>query len=121
MIETRGLLGSLEAVDTMLKSGDVSLVKKEIISPAMVTIIIEGDVGAVKSAIEAGIEATSKICELISYQVIPHPDDQLRSMLVDVKRKEINKSKSKNKKVDKNVATKTDDKNKDGKKLDEKK
>lgn len=81
MIETRGLIGSIEAADAMLKAADVHLLKQEKIDAALVTVLVEGDVGAVQAAVEAGREAASRVGELISSHVIPHPDSEVGGML----------------------------------------
>jgi len=73
MIETYGLTASFEAADAMLKSADVSLVGQEKIGAGLVTIFVEGDVGAVKAATEAGSEAASRIGQVVSVHVIPRP------------------------------------------------
>ncbi|WP_173915406.1 BMC domain-containing protein [Halobacillus sp. Marseille-Q1614] len=81
MIETRGLVGSIEAADAMVKASNVSLVKQEKIDAALVTILVEGDVSAVQAAVDAGKEAAQRVGELVSFHVIPHPDDDTRGML----------------------------------------
>ncbi|MGG1658024.1 BMC domain-containing protein [Brevibacillus sp. NRS-1366] len=81
MIETRGLIGSVEAADAMLKAADVRLVKQEMADAALVTVYVEGDVGAVQAAVEAGREAAARVGELIASHVIPHPDEGIKSLL----------------------------------------
>ncbi|SDX94451.1 BMC domain-containing protein [Salimicrobium album] len=81
MIETRGLVGSIEAADAMVKSANVTLVKQEKIDAALVTVLVEGDVSAVQAAVEAGKEAASRVGELIGHHVIPHPDDETKTIL----------------------------------------
>lgn len=81
MIETLGLIASLEAGDAMVKSADVRLVKKEIIGGGLVTVVVEGDVGAVQAAIEVGVEAASCVAELVASHVIPHPDEGIASII----------------------------------------
>ena len=73
MIETNGLTASIEAADAMLKSADVSLVGQEKIGAGLVTVFVQGDVGAVKAAVEAGQTAASRIGEVVSALVIPRP------------------------------------------------
>jgi ethanolamine utilization protein EutM len=73
ILETRGLVAGITASDAMLKAADVSLVNKEVTSPALVSIIIEGEVAAVKSAIDAGQLAANSVGELVSTLVIPRP------------------------------------------------
>jgi microcompartment protein CcmL/EutN len=81
MIETRGLTASIEAADAMLKAADVELVGTEKIGSGLVTVMVQGDVGAVKAAVEAGEEAASRIGELIAVHVIPRPHGSVASIL----------------------------------------
>lgn len=81
MIETRGLIGSIEAADAMIKSADVRLVRQEKVDGALVTVLVEGDVGAVQAAIEAGREAAKRVGELVASHVIPRPDDEVHLIL----------------------------------------
>ncbi|WP_210366965.1 BMC domain-containing protein [Bacillus sp. REN3] len=81
MIETRGLVGSVEAADAMLKAADVSLLKQEKVDAALVTVLIQGDVSAVQAAIDAGSKAATRVGELISAHVIPHPDEDVGNIL----------------------------------------
>ena len=74
MIETRGLIGSVEAADAMVKAANVTLVGKEEIGGGLVTVFVRGDVGAVKAATDAGAAAAQRVGELISVHVIPRPD-----------------------------------------------
>lgn len=80
-IETRGLTAAIEAADSMLKAAEVSLVGMEKIGSGLVTITIQGDVGAVKAATEAGSESASKLGELVSVHVIPRPHNSMSSIL----------------------------------------
>ncbi|MFP4697715.1 MAG: BMC domain-containing protein [Eubacteriales bacterium] len=80
-IETRGLTAALEAADAMLKSAEVELVGMEKIGSGLVTIIVKGDVGAVKAATEAGSNSASQLGELISVHVIPRPHNNVSSIL----------------------------------------
>ncbi len=73
MIETRGLVASIEAADTMLKAANVVLVGTEKIGSGLVTVMVRGDVGAVKSAVESGAEAAGRLGELVATHVIPRP------------------------------------------------
>ena len=73
MIETRGLVAAIEAADAMVKSANVQLVGKEQVGGGLVTVMVRGDVGAVKSATDAGAAAAEKVGELISVHVIPRP------------------------------------------------
>jgi ethanolamine utilization protein EutM len=84
MIETRGLVGSIEAADAMVKAAKVSLIGKEFIGGGYVTVMVRGDVGAVKAAVEAGAVAAKKVGELVSVHVIPRPDDQVEGILPKV-------------------------------------
>ncbi len=82
MVETRGLVGSIEAADVMLKTANVRLVGKEIVRDGLVTIQIVGEVAAVKAAVEAGATAAGRVGELISQHVIPRPVDDIEDILV---------------------------------------
>jgi ethanolamine utilization protein EutM len=81
MIETRGLIGAIEAADAMLKSANVSLVGKGLIGGGYVTVMIRGDVAAVKAATDAGAAAAQRLEELISVHVIPRPYDDVEIIL----------------------------------------
>ena len=72
-IETKGLVGNIEETDAMLKAAEVTLVGQEQIGAGLVTVFVQGDVGAVKSAVEAGQVAASRIGEVVSAHVIPRP------------------------------------------------
>ena len=76
MIETRGLVGAIEAADAMVKAANVTLVGKEYIGAGYVTVMVRGDVGSVKAAVDAGSEAAGRVGELIASHVIarPHPE-----------------------------------------------
>lgn len=80
-IETRGLTAALQAADTMLKSAEVVLVGMEKIGSGLITIVVQGDVGAVKAATEAGAASASQLGELISVNVIPRPHANVSSIL----------------------------------------
>ncbi|GGK29654.1 hypothetical protein GCM10010965_23140 [Caldalkalibacillus thermarum] len=86
MIETRGLIGSIEAADAMIKAADVSLVNQEKVDGALVAVLVEGDVGAVQAAVEAGKKAAEQVGELIACHVIAHPDVTVGTMLATDKR-----------------------------------
>ncbi len=77
LIETKGLIGAIEAADAMLKAANVKLVNKEKITAAMVTVEVTGEVAAVQAAVDAGAEAAKRVGQLIAVHVIPRPDDQL--------------------------------------------
>ena len=81
IIETQGLTAILEATDTMLKAANVTLVGKEKIGAAYVTVIVKGDVAAVKAAVEAGAKATDGLGKLIAAHVIARPHDDLTALL----------------------------------------
>jgi ethanolamine utilization protein EutM len=81
LIETRGLVGSIEAADAMVKAANVSLLGEERIGGGFVTVIIEGDVGAVKAATDAGAAAAKRVGELVSVHVIPRPHEELDKIL----------------------------------------
>lgn len=77
MIETRGHTGIVEASDAMLKAADVQLIKSVPIGGGLVTVVVEGDVGSVKAAVDAGAEAAGRVGELVSAHVIARPHDAL--------------------------------------------
>ncbi|MFT4105753.1 MAG: BMC domain-containing protein [Lacrimispora sp.] len=81
LIETRGLTASIEAADAMLKAADVELVGTEKIGSGLVTVIVTGEVGAVKAATEAGEAAASRIGELVAVHVIPRPHQDISKIL----------------------------------------
>ena len=81
MIETKGLVGSIEAADAMVKAANVKLVGKEKIGGGYVTVMVRGDVGAVKAATDAGAAAAKKVGELVSVHVIPRPHTDLEKIL----------------------------------------
>ena len=84
MIETKGLVGAVEAADAMVKAAKVSLVGKEFIGGGFVTVMVRGDVGAVKAAVEAGSVAAKKVGELVSVHVIPRPHGDVEGILPTV-------------------------------------
>ena len=81
MVETKGLVGAIEAADAMVKSANVSLVGYEKIGSGLVSIMVRGDVGAVKSAVEAGGAAASRLGEVIATHVIPRPHTDVEKLL----------------------------------------
>ena len=81
MIETKGLVGAIEAADAMVKSANVQLVGKEQVGGGLVTVMVRGDVGAVKAATDAGAAAAEKVGELISVHVIPRPHVEVDGIL----------------------------------------
>ncbi|MBP6491506.1 MAG: ethanolamine utilization microcompartment protein EutM [Clostridia bacterium] len=81
MIETKGLVGAIEAADAMVKAANVSLVGKEFVGGGLVTVMVRGDVGAVKAATDAGAAAAQRVGELISVHVIPRPHTEVEAIL----------------------------------------
>ena len=81
MIETKGLVGAIEAADAMTKSANVTLMGYEKIGSGLVTVMVRGDVGAVKAATDAGAAAAERVGELISVHVIPRPHEEVESIL----------------------------------------
>jgi ethanolamine utilization protein EutM len=82
MVETKGVIGLIEAADAMVKTAKVTLTRYERIGGGYVTVLVRGDVGAVKAAVSAGAEAAQKVGELISYHVIPAPHEMLEDILL---------------------------------------
>ena len=81
MIETKGLVGAIEAADAMVKAAKVDLFGKEKATAGLVTMYVKGEVGAVKAATDAGAAAARRVGELVSVHVIPRPHDQLDLIL----------------------------------------
>ena len=81
MVETKGLVGAIEAADAMVKAANVQLVGTEYIGAAYVTVLIRGDVGAVKAATDAGAAAARRVGELVSVHVIPRPHADVERIL----------------------------------------
>ena len=81
LVETRGLTAAIEAADAMVKSAEVTLVGTEKIGSGLVTVMVRGDVGAVKAATEAGGSAASKLGELVATHVIPRPHSDVEKIL----------------------------------------
>src|SRR5579864_6141702 len=81
LIETKGLVGAIEAADAMVKTANVVLTGKEFIGAGYVTITVRGDVGAVKAATDAGAAAARRVGELVSVHVIPRPHAEIESSL----------------------------------------
>ena len=82
MVETKGYTGSVEASDAMVKAANVSLVKTIPIGGVMITVLVRGDVGSVKAAVDAGSKAASKVGELISSHIIARPHEDLLKTFV---------------------------------------
>ncbi len=81
MVETKGLVGSIEAADAMVKAANVLLVGKEYIGAGYVTVFVRGDVGAVKAATDAGAAAARRVGELVAVHVIPRPHGEVEKIL----------------------------------------
>jgi ethanolamine utilization protein EutM len=84
MIETRGLVGAIEAADAMVKAANVRLIGSEYIGGGYVTVMVRGDVGAVKAATDAGAAAAQRVGELVSVHVIPRPHGDVETILPKV-------------------------------------
>ena len=80
-IETKGLIGSIEAADAMVKAANVTLIGKEQIGSGLVTVMVRGDVGAVKAAVDAGAAAAKRVGELYGVHVIPSPHNDVEMIL----------------------------------------
>ncbi len=81
MVETKGLIGAIEAADAMVKAANVKLIGKEMIGSGLVTVMVRGDVGAVKASVDAGAAAAKRVGELVSVHVIPRPHDEVEGIL----------------------------------------
>ena len=81
MVETKGLVAAIEAADAMVKAANVTLIGKERIGSGLVTVMVRGDVGAVKSAVDAGAAAAERVGELVSVHVIPRPNEEVEFIL----------------------------------------
>jgi len=82
MVETKGLVAAIEAADAMVKAANVKLIGKEKIGSGLVTVMVRGDVGAVKASVEAGAAAAKRVGELFSVHVIPRPHDDVEGILL---------------------------------------
>ena len=85
MVETRGLVASIEAADAMLKAANVTLVGTEKIGSGLVTVMVRGNVGAVKAAVEAGSSSAAHLGELVATHVIPRPHSDVEKVLPEIK------------------------------------
>jgi ethanolamine utilization protein EutM len=83
MVESRGLIGAIEAADAMVKAANVVLIGSEYVGGGYVTVIVRGDVGAVKAATDAGAAAAKRVGELVSVHVIPRPHEDIEMILPD--------------------------------------
>ena len=81
MIETKGLVASIEAADAMVKAANVTLIGKEHVGGGLVTVMVRGDVGAVKASVDAGAAAAERVGELVSIHVIPRPHTDVEKIL----------------------------------------
>ena len=81
MIETKGLIGSIEAADAMVKAANVTLIGKVHVGGGLVTVMVRGDVGAVKAAVDAGACAAEKVGEIVAQHVIPRPHTDVEKIL----------------------------------------
>ncbi len=85
MIETRGLVASIEAADAMVKAANVTLIGTEKIGSGLVSVMVRGDVGAVKAAVEAGGAAAARLGEVVATHVIPRPHSDVEKILPSIK------------------------------------
>ena len=85
MVETRGLVAAIEAADAMVKAANVSLVGTEKIGSGLVSVMIRGDVGAVKAATEAGKDAAARLGDIVAVHVIPRPHGDVETILPSIK------------------------------------
>lgn len=81
MVETKGLVGSVEAADAMVKAANVTLIGRVQVGAGLVTVMVRGDVGAVKAATDAGAAAADRVGELVSVHVIPRPHNEVELIL----------------------------------------
>ncbi len=81
MIETRGLVASIEAADAMVKAANVSIVRQTRVGGGLVSTLIRGEVGAVKASVDAGASAANKVGEVIAVHIIPRPHDEVETLL----------------------------------------
>ena len=94
MVETKGLIGAIEAADAMVKAANVRLIGKEYIGGGYVTVMVRGDVGAVKAATDAGAAAAKRVGELVSVHIIPRPHSDVEAILPNVGGQSGSKAKS---------------------------
>jgi len=85
LIETKGLVSAIEAADAMVKAANVTLVGKERVGSGLITVMVRGDVGAVKAAVDAGAAAAEQVGEVVSIHVIPRPHSDVESILPHVR------------------------------------
>ena len=84
MVETKGLIGAIEAADAMVKAANVRLIGKEMIGSGLVTVMVRGDVGAVKASVDAGAAAAKRVGDLYGVHVIPRPHNDVEAILPGV-------------------------------------
>jgi ethanolamine utilization protein EutM len=84
MVETKGLIGAIEAADAMVKAANVVLIGKQQIGSGLVTVMVRGDVGAVKAAVDAGAEAAKRVGNLYGLHVIPRPHNDVEGILPSI-------------------------------------
>ncbi len=85
MIETKGLVASIEAADAMVKAANVTMIGQEKIGSGLVTVMVRGDVGAVKAAVDAGVQAGENVGEVVTSYVIPRPHSEVEAILPNAK------------------------------------
>ena len=85
MVETRGLVATIEAADAMVKAANVELIGTEKIGSGLVSVMVRGDVGAVNAAVDAGASAASKLGEVVASHVIPRPHSDVEKILPSLK------------------------------------
>ena len=88
LVETKGLIGAIEAGDAMVKAANVKLIGKVLVGGGLVTVMVRGDVGAVKAATDAGAAAAGRVGELISVHVIPRPHNDIEAILPNIDEKD---------------------------------
>ncbi len=95
MVETRGVVGAIEAADAMVKAANVTLIGRVKVGGALVTVMVRGDVGAVKASVDAGAAAAERVGELMSCHVIPRPHPELEEILPKLQVEEPKSTKTK--------------------------
>ena len=89
MIETKGLVASIEAADAMVKAANVTLVGKEHVGGGLVTVMVRGDVGAVKASVDAGAASARAVGEVVSVHVIPRPHTDVEKLLLTLAQQQL--------------------------------
>lgn len=89
MIETKGMVGAIEAADAMTKAANVTLVGYEKIGSGLITVMVRGDVGAVKAATDAGASAAERVGEVVSVHVIARPHSEIEKLIPKVEKVEV--------------------------------